>query len=75
MHFVLDDDDLTIVGDVLCQVIGSVDNDVLAIATEALHQVDFSLDDSWPTGEFVEDFIDDVVRGGVEEMFFVDEVA
>lgn len=74
MHFVLNDNNLTIIGGVLFQVIRSVDDDVLTIALEALHQVGFPLDDSWPARKFVENFIDDVVRGAVEEVLTLDAI-
>lgn len=74
MHLVLDDDDMTLRGQVPDQVVCCMDDDVLAVAAEALHQVSLALDDSRPARKIVEDFVDYVVGGAIEEMFAVDEI-
>ena len=42
---------------------------VVAIAFELGHQIGAPLDDSRPTGKVVENFVDDMVRDNVEEVF------
>ncbi len=57
------------------QLVGGAKLDVFDIAPELGHQLGPPLDDARPTGEVVEDLVDDVVGDDIEEVLAVDEVA
>ena len=75
MDLVFDDDEMTVVCLVGNQLIGGLKFDVVTIATELGHQVSPPLDNARPTGEVVEDLIDDVLSDDVEEMVAINQVA
>ena len=74
MDFIFDDN-MAVVGCVGHQFIGRLKLDVIAIALKLGHQIDAPLDNTRPTGEVVENLVDDVVSDNVEEMLAIDEVA
>jgi hypothetical protein len=75
MDFIFDDQDTAVVCLVGSQLIGRLKLDVLAIGSELGHQIGAPLDDARPTGEVVEDLVDDVVSDDVEEMLAINKVA
>jgi hypothetical protein len=75
MNFVFDDDDKAVSRPVGNQLVGGLKRDVVDIASELGHQRSSSLDNAWPTGEVVENFVDEVVCENVEEVLTLYEVA
>jgi len=75
MDFIFDDDDTTVVCLVGNQLIGRLQLDVVAIAPELGHQLGAPLDNARPTGEVVEDLVDDFIGDDVEEMLAINEGA
>jgi hypothetical protein len=75
VDFVLDDDAITIVYSMDNQLIGRLKFDVVAIALELRHQIGAPPDNARPTGDVVENLIDDVVGDDVEEVLAINEVA
>ena len=75
MDFIFDDDDTAVVCLVGNQLIGRLKLDVVAIAPELGHQIGAPLDNARPTGEVVEDLVDDVVSDDVEEVLAINKVA
>ena len=75
MDFILDDDDMAVVCLVDNQFVGRLKLDVVAIAPEPGHQIGAPLDNARPTGEIVEDLVDDFVSDDIEEVLAVNEVA
>jgi hypothetical protein len=75
MDFIFDDDDTTVLRLVNNQLIGRLKLDIVTIALELGHQIGAPLDNARPTGEVVEDLVDDVVSDDVEEVLAIDEVA
>jgi hypothetical protein len=68
MDFILDDDDTTVVRLVGNQLIGRLKLDVVAITPELNHQISAPVDNARPTGNLVENLVDDVVGYDVEEV-------
>jgi len=75
MDFIFDDKYATVVRLAGNQIVGELKLNVLAIALELSHQVSPPLDNARPTRKLVEDFVDDVVRDDVEEMYALNAVA
>ena len=75
MDFIFDHDDTAIVRLMDNQLVGGLQLDVVAIALELSHQFGAPLDNPRPSGEFVEDLVDDVVSDDIEEVRTLDEVA
>ena len=75
MDFVFDDQGTAVVCPVGNQLVGRLKLDTVAIAPELGHQIGAPLDDARPTGEVVEDLVDDVVSDGVKEMLAINKVA
>jgi len=75
MDFIFDDKYATVVRLAGNQIVGELNLNVLAIALELSHQVSPPLDNARPTRKLVEDFVDDVVRDDVEEMYALNAVA
>jgi len=75
MDLVFDNPDTVVVCLVDNQLIGRLKRDVVDIAPERGHQVGPPLDDARPTGEVVEDLVDDVVGDDVKEVLAINEVA
>ena len=74
MDFIFDDDVAVdcFMGN---QLIGRLKLDGVAIASELGHQIDAPHDNARPTGEVVENLVDNVFSDNVEEMLAIDEVA
>jgi hypothetical protein len=60
MDFIFDDQDTAVVCHVGNQFIGGLKLDVVPIAPELGHQLGAPLDNARPTGEVVEDLVEDV---------------
>ena len=75
MDFIFDNDDTAGVCLVGNQLVGRVQLDGVAIALELGHQIGAASDTARPTGEVVEDLIDDVVADNIEEVLAINEVA
>jgi hypothetical protein len=75
MNFIFDDQDTAVVRLVGNQFIGRLKLDVIAIAPELVHQIGASLDHAGPTGELVEDLVNDVVTDDIEEVLAINKVA
>jgi hypothetical protein len=75
MDFILDDDDTTVVRLLGNQLIGRLKLDVVAITPELNHQIGAPVDNARPTGNLVENLVDDVVGYDVEEVLAINEVA
>ena len=75
MNFILDNQDTAVVCLMGNQLIGRLKFDVVAIAPELGHQIGAPLDNTGPTGEVVEDLVDDVVSDDVEEVLAINKVA
>jgi hypothetical protein len=75
MDFIFDDNDATVVCLVGNQLISRLKPNVVAIAPELGHQIGAPLDNARPTGDVVEDLVDNAVRHDVEEMLAINEVA
>jgi hypothetical protein len=75
MNFIFDDQDTAVVRLVGNQFIGRLKLDVIAIAPELVHQIGASLDHAGPTGELVEDLVNDIVTYDVEEVLAINKVA
>jgi len=75
MDFIFDDQDTAVVRLVGNQFIGRLKLDVVAIAPELVHQIGASLDHAGPTGEVVEDLVNDIVSDDVEEVLAINKVA
>jgi hypothetical protein len=75
MDLVFDDDDTAVIRLVGNQLVGRLKLDVFAIALELCHQIGAPLDNARPTGELVEDLVDNVVSDDVEEVLAIDKVA
>ena len=75
MDLVFEDDETTVVGLVGNQLIGGLNRDVVDIAAELGHQAGPALDNTRPTGEIVEDLVNDVDVDDVEEVLAIDKVA
>jgi hypothetical protein len=75
MDLIFDNDDTAVVCLVGNQIIGRLNLNVVAIAPEPRHQIGASADNARPTGDVVEDLIDDIVSDNVEEVLTVNEVA
>ena len=75
MDFIFDDDDTAVICLVGNQLIGRLKLDVVDVAPEPGHQIGAPLDHARPTGEVVEDLVDDVVSDDVEEMLAINEFA
>ena len=75
MDLIFDDDDIAVACLVSNQFIGRSKLDVVAIAPEPGHQIGAPLDNARPTGEVVEDLVDDFVSDDVEEVLTINEVA
>jgi hypothetical protein len=67
VDFVFDDDDTSVVRLVDDQIVGGAEFDAVAVADELGHQIGAPADDPRPTGEVVEDLVDDVVGDDVED--------
>src|ERR1700722_4042094 len=75
MDFVFDDQDTAAVRLVGNQLISRLKLDVVAIASELIHQIGASLDDAGPAGKVIEDLVNNVVSDGVKEVLAIDKVA
>jgi hypothetical protein len=75
MDFILDDHDTTVVRLVGNQLVGGLKLDIVAIAPELSHQIGAPSDNARPTGDVVENLIDDVVSDDVEEVLAINDVA
>src|SRR5580698_8678753 len=75
MDFVFDDQDTAVVCLVGNQFIGRLKLDVVAIASELIHQIGASLDDAGPTGKVIEDLVNHVVSDGIKEVLAINKVA
>ena len=75
MNFIFDDQDPAVVSLVGNQFIGRLKLDVVAIAPELVHQIGASLDYAGPTGEVVEDLVNDIISDDVEEVLAINKVA
>ena len=75
MDLVFDDDDMTVVCLMGNQFIGGLKRDIVNIAPERGHQAGATLDSARPTGEVVEDLVNDVIGDDVEEVLAINKVA
>lgn len=75
MDFVFDDDGIAVDSLVTNQLVRRLKFNIVAIAAELSHEIRSSTDDLRPTGDFVENLVDDVVGDYVEEVFAINEVA
>src|SRR5580658_5260884 len=75
MDFVFDDQDTAAVRLVGNQLISRLKLDVVAIASELIHQIGASLDDAGPTGKLIEDLVNHVVSDDVKEVLAINKVS
>jgi len=75
MDLVFDDDHTAVVCLVGNQLIGGLKCDVIDIAPELAHQGGSPLDNARPTGEVIENLVNDVVGDNVEKVLAINEVA
>jgi hypothetical protein len=75
MDFIFNDYDTAVIRLVGNQLAGRLKLDVFAIALELGHQIGAPLDNARPTGEVVEDLVDNIVSDNVEEVLALDKVA
>jgi hypothetical protein len=75
MDLVFDDNNTAAICRVGNQLIGGLKYDVIDIAPELAHQVGSPLDSARPTGEVIENLVNDVVGDNVEEVLAINEVA
>ena len=75
MDFVFDDGDAAVVRFVQSQLVGGPKRDIINIAPECSHQIGSPLYHARPAGDFVEDFVDDVIGDDVEEVLAINEIA
>jgi hypothetical protein len=74
LDFIFDDDDTAIVCLVGDQLIGGLKLDILAVGPELGHQIGAPVDNARPTGDIVENLVDDIVGDDVEEVLAINEV-
>src|SRR5579859_4032316 len=75
VDFVFDDDGMAVVCLVRNQLIRRLKFNVVAVALELCHEIGARPDDLRPTGDVVENLVDDVVGDYVEEVLAINEVA
>jgi hypothetical protein len=75
VDFVFDDEGIAVVCLVTNQLVRGLKFDVFAIALELGHEIRSSADGLRPSGDFVENLVDDVVGDYVEEVFAINDVA
>jgi cation efflux family protein len=74
MDFIFDDQDTAVIHFMGNQFIGRLELNAVAIAPELIHQIGASLDQASPIGEVVEDFVNNIVSGDVEEVLSINIV-
>ena len=75
MDFIFDDHDPAAVCFMGNQLIGGLQLDVVAIASESRHQVGASLDNARPAGKVVQNLVDHVVGRDIEEVLAINKVS
>ena len=75
MDLVFEDDNTAVVCLVSNQLIGGLKRDVVDIAPELGHQGGSPLNKARPTGEVVENLVNDVVGDDIEEVLAINKVA
>jgi hypothetical protein len=75
VDFVFDDDGMAVDSLVTNQLVGGPKFDIVAIAPELSHEIRSSPDGLRPTGDFVENLVDNVVGKYVEEVLAINDVA
>ena len=74
MDFIFDGDDTPVVCLVGDQLIGGLNLDVAAVAPELGYQIGAPLDNARPTGDVIENLVDDIVGDDIEEVLAINEV-
>ena len=75
MDFVFDDDGMAVVCLVGNQLIRRLKFDIVAVAPELSHEIGASPDSLKPTGDVIENLVDDVVSNYVEKVLAINETA
>jgi len=75
MDLVFDDDNTIIVRLVGNELVGGLNPDALAIASEQMHEIGASTGNTGPTGKVVQDLIDGVVSDEVKEVLAINQLA